>query len=295
MLEDNAIVLLEHTGEIWDPENYDRKFKGWMTLREGFKQSRNVIAIKLAQEITPVRIRQYARTMGITSPIRPVDSIGIGTSEVRLLELLTAYSVFPNKGIRVSPTAVDHIVDSDGNVIYEPTVVRKEVLRTAVAALMVNMMQSVVDEVGGTGHSIRTRYRFRTASGGKTGTTNDYADAWFVGFTPHLVAGVWVGLDDPGLSLGRQPGATAALPLWASFMKEVYAQVEPYRSRAGASFEYAEGLLSRLPVCEDSHRLATKYCPNQGEELFIADDVKPASCPLHGVEGGDTRRRLQRF
>ena len=188
-----------------------------MTLREGFKQSRNLIALKLADEIGPPLIRRYARNMGISTPIRAIPSIGIGTSEVNLLDMVAAYCVFPNKGIYVEPFSIAQIEDKDGNAVYRvESGAKREVLRPAVAVIMTDMMRSTIDEVGGTGRAIRTRYRFRPAAGGKTGTTNDYTDAWFIGFTPHLVAGVWVGIDDPSLRLWpRQAGAAAALPLWA--------------------------------------------------------------------------------
>ena len=305
-LRDNAISLdqvtgkspcqvEENEGDCWEPVNYDRKFDGLLTLREGFKRSRNLIAIKLVMEIGYDRVRQYAANMGIRSPIKAVYSIGIGSSEVRLLEMVAAYSVFANKGIRVEPVAVKEITDAEGNAIYSSPIISTEVLRPSVAVLMTDMMQSVVDEPRGTGNSIRTRYGFRPAAAGKTGTTNDYADAWFIGFTPHLVVGVWVGMDDPRVGLvPRQSGAVAALPLWVRFMKEVYADVEPYSSRANETFEYPEGLLVGRLVCEDSHKLATKYCPRQAEELFIANGLLPEFCPLHGGEG-EGSRRSQRF
>ena len=294
VLEDNAITIPEHTGEIWDPENYDRKFLGPMTLREGFKQSRNTIASKLAMEIGPGRIKQFARNMGIDSPIRAVFSIGIGTSAVRLLEMVRAYSVFPNQGIRVEPIAVKRIEDSEESVIYEPGYKSQEVMRKSVAVVMTDMMRSVIDEPGGTGRSIRWKFKFGPDAAGKTGTTNDYRDAWFIGFTPHLVAGVWVGMDDPSLTLAELTGGAAALPLWAQFMKEVYREVEPYRSLAEETFEYPEDLVSHLAVCEDTHKLATKWCPHQTEDIFIADGVLPDTCPaLHGRT--PPRRRTQRF
>ena len=298
VLDDNAITLRDEiTGELWDPENYDKKLKGPMTLRDGFKQSRNLIALKLAEEIGPRLIRRYARNMGISTPIRAIPSIGIGTSEVLLLDLVAAYCVFPNKGIHVEPFAIEHIADKDGNEFFaRESGDKREVLRPAVAVIMTDMMRSVIDDVGGTGHSIRTRYRFRPAAAGKTGTTNDYTDAWFIGFTPHLVAGVWVGIDDPSLRLWpRQAGSVAALPLWAQFMQEIYDEVEPYRSLARDEFDYPEGLVKRLPICEDTHKLATRFCPNQGEDLFIADEALPASCPLHGGAQTPGQSQLQRF
>ncbi len=288
-LEDNALTITDLDGSIWDPENYDRKFKGMMTLRDGFKHSRNLIAIKLAMEIGPRNIRDYAQNMGITTNIRPFFAIAIGSSEVKLIDMVSAYSVFPNQGIRVEPSAVTSIVDASESTIYESTDSRREVLRPSVAILMTDMMRSVIDE--GTGRKVRS-IGFRPQAAGKTGTTNDYADAWFIGFTPHLVAGVWVGFDDPGLSLARLPGSRAALPLWAHFMKTVYEEIDYYHERAGAKFEYPEALITRRAVCKDTHKLATRYCPRRTEDLFIADGVLPEKCPEHGI---GPAQRQQRF
>ncbi|MEC7226719.1 MAG: penicillin-binding transpeptidase domain-containing protein, partial [Candidatus Latescibacterota bacterium] len=280
-----------------DPENYDKKFKGPMTLRDAFKQSRNLIALKLADEIGPPLIRRYARNMGISTPVRAIPSIGIGTSEVHLLDLVSAYSVFPNRGIHVQPFSIERVEDKDGNAIFSrESGSKREVLRPAVAVVMTDIMRSVIDEVGGTGRAIRTRHRFRPDAAGKTGTTNDYTDAWFIGFTPHLVAGVWVGIDDPSLRLWpRQSGSAAALPMWAQFMKEVYDQVEPYKSMTGEEFEYPEGLIERLAICTDSHKLATRFCPNQGEDIFIKNEALPRACPLHGGSQTPSPSRVQRF
>ena len=296
MLDDNAITIKEINGEIWDPKNYDKKFKGPMTLREGLKQSRNLISIKLAMEVGPKRIARYARNMGITTNLEPVYSLGIGTSAVRLLDLVSAYCVFPNKGIYVEPVAIKQIFDHEGNLIFQPVGNSREVLRPSVAALMTDLMRSVIDESGGTGHRIRFRYNFTPQAAGKTGTTNNYADAWFVGFTPHLVAGVWVGMDNPSLSLWpRQAGSVAALPLWARFMQEVYTTVDPYRSLAAEKFDYSEDLLVEHTVCSDTHKLATRYCPRQTEGLFIKDGILPNECPRHSKGKTQKATRNKRF
>jgi penicillin-binding protein 1A len=309
VLDDNAITVTETNGEIWDPENYDKTFKGSMTLREGFKQSRNLIAIKLAQDVGPRRIAHYAKTMlgdkyyvqgertRSEIPIAPVTSIAIGTSGVHLMDLVAAYSVFPNKGIYVEPIGLKRVADKDGNTVFEQKTNRREVLRPAVAVIMTDMMRSVIDEARGTGRKIRYHYGFKTQAGGKTGTTNSYADAWFIGFTPHIVAGVWVGMDDPSMSLWpRQAGAVAALPLWALFMQEVYRDVEPYRSRADEEFDYPVDLVVERAICKDTHKLATRYCPRQGEDIFIREGVMPEFCPLHGAaRTGKPAKRRQRF
>ncbi len=298
VLNDNAFTLWDYKREqFWDPENYDKKFKGPMTLREGLKQSRNLISIKLADELGPPLIRSYARNMGISTPIQAIPSIGVGTSEVLLLDLVASYAVFPNKGIYVEPMAISRLERKDGDVFFtRESGHKQEVLRPAVAVVVTDMLRSVVDEVGGTGRGIRSKYDFRTQAAGKTGTTNDYTDAWFIGFTPHLVAGVWVGIDDPSLRLWpRQTGSAAALPLWAKFMKEVYASVEPYRSLKNRGFEYPENLVVRRAICKDTHKIATRFCPDQREELFIAGEVLPSTCPLHGRSQEQTPRRIQRF
>ncbi len=298
VLDDNAFTLWDHgRREFWDPENYDKKFKGPMTLREGLKQSRNLIAIKLADELGPPLVRSYARNMGISTPIQAIPSIGVGTSEVLLLDLVAAYAVFPNKGIHVEPMAISRLERKDGDVFFtRESGHKQEVLRPAVAVIVSDMLRSVVDEVGGTGRRIRTTYDFRPQAAGKTGTTNDYTDAWFIGFTPHLVVGVWVGMDDPSLRLWpRQAGSAAALPLWAEFMKEVYASVDPYRSLSNRGFEYPADLVVRRAVCNDSNKIATRFCPNQRKELFIAGEVLPSTCPLHGRLQEQTPKRIQRF
>jgi penicillin-binding protein 1A len=292
VLDDNAITITERDGSVWTPENYDRKFKGRMTLREGFMQSRNIIALKLAKEVTAGRISQYAHAMGLSTRMKEVPSIGIGSSEVILLEMVAAYAVFPNRGILVEPTAVRSVEDADGNIIERSASRRTEVLRPAVAVLMTDMLRSVMDPKGlGTGRGARTRYGFRSPAGGKTGTTNDYIDAWFIGFTPDLVAGVWIGVDDQRVSLANQAGSAAALPLWARFMREVYQTVEPYKNRRAIDFEYPKELVEYRAVCDDTHTLATRYCPNQSQDLFIRGGVIPDTCPLHG-SASSRRRRL---
>ena len=235
--------------------------------------------------------------MGISTPIQATPSIGVGTSEVLLLDLVSAYAVFPNKGIYVEPMAISRLESKDGDVFFtRESGHKQEVLRPAVAVIVADMLRSVVDEVGGTGRRIRTFYDFRPQAAGKTGTTDDYTDAWFIGFTPHLVAGVWVGMDDPSLLLWpKQAGSSAALPLWAEFMKEAYASVEPYRSLRNRGFEYPEDLVVRRAVCNDTYKIATRFCPDQREEIFIAGGVLPGTCPQHGRAQEQDPGHIQRF
>ncbi|MBM3277358.1 MAG: PBP1A family penicillin-binding protein [Candidatus Handelsmanbacteria bacterium] len=294
LVEDNAMSFPEPDGKIWKPENYDKEFKGTITLRQALKESRNLATIALAKDIGPDRVQRYAQQMGITTPIAPVLSIGLGTSAVHLLDLVAAYCVFANKGIYHEPVGIRKVLGEEGNVLYEPPSFSREALNPAVAAIMTDMLRSVVAEPGGTAYQRAQELGFKVAAAGKTGTTDSYGDAWFVGFTPHLVAGVWVGMDDQALSLWpRQSGAVAALPMWLKFMQEVYRTVDPYRRDAGKGFEYSEDLVMRLPVCQDSHKLATRYCPRQQEELFARGGALPDPCPQHGR--GGTPGRRQRF
>jgi len=298
IIEDNAITLYDQTtGEFWDPENYDKKFLGPMTLRDGLKQSRNLIALRLTDDIGPNLIRRYARNMGITTMVKAIPSIGIGTSEVTLIDMVAAYSVYPNKGIYVEPHCISRITDNDGNELFRKISGNKrEVLRPAVAVIVTDMMRSVMDETGGTGRGARTRYGFTPAAAGKTGTTNDYTDAWFIGFTPHLVAGVWVGIDNPSLRLWpRQAGSSAALPMWAFFMKEAYSEIPKYRDLSKAEFDYPEELVTTLSICLESYKLATRFCPNQDQDLFIKSESRPTFCPLHGGQKTSSSRSVQRF
>ena len=155
----------------------------------------------------------------------------------------------------MSPLLLPELKTVFGNVLYEQHPKQREVLSKATAYLMTNMFQTVMDH--GTGGSVRWRYKFYKPAAGKTGTTNDYTDAWFLGFTPHLTAGVWVGLDDPKYTLGRgESGSTAALPFWADFMKRVY-EVMKYPDD---NFQQPPDVI-RLSICEETGKLATNFCP----------------------------------
>ncbi|RMD89417.1 MAG: PBP1A family penicillin-binding protein [Calditrichaeota bacterium] len=274
-LLNQPVVVHNPDGTRWDPENFTKTFGGLTTLREGLRKSINLIAVRLILEIGPGAAVEYARRMGISTPLRPFPSLAVGSSEVIPLELVSAYSVFANQGVRVEPIAITRVEDRYGNVLYEAHPRQQEVLSRATAYIMTNMLEDVVNK--GTGGSLRWRFNFYAPAAGKTGTTNDYTDAWFVGFTPHLTAGVWVGLDDPELKLGPgQTGAHAALPFWALFMKCVYDTLhlspEPFRQPPD---------VVRLEVCEDSGKLATQFCPRVVEEVFNVKYRPTESCDLH--------------
>jgi len=214
---DESVTFIDRwSGEPWTPKNYDRKYKGVVTLRIGLEESRNIVTAKLVDFISPQVAVEYCRRFGITSPIYPYLSLSLGTFELTLDELVSAYCVFPNKGIRVEPYFISRIEDSEGNILEENSLQSSEVISPQTAYIMTYLMQGVMQ--AGTGAAAAD---LGWPLGGKTGTTDDYSDAWFVGFSPSLCAGVWVGYDDK-VPLGKaQTGAAAALPIWKEFFRKV--------------------------------------------------------------------------
>lgn len=269
------VVVMNPDGSRWDPENYTKTFGGLTPLREGLRNSINLVAVRLILEIGPPAVVDYAHKMGISTPLRPFPTLALGSSEVVPLELVSAYGVFADQGVRVEPIAITRIEDRFGNIIYQTPIHRSEILSKATAYIMTNLLESVVNQ--GTGGALRWKYGFNKPAAGKTGTTNDFTDAWFVGFTPALTAGLWVGLDDPQISLGRgESGAIAALPFWAEFIKRVYASID----LPNEIFQQPADVI-RLQVCVESGNLATNYCPQVVDEIFNIKYHPTEMCELH--------------
>lgn len=282
-------VEINDDGTRWTPHNYDNTVSGYMTLREALRQSKNLVTIRLIREITPKLVADYAKRMGITTRIRPVSSLALGTSEVKPIDLVSAYGIFSNKGVYVKPVSITKIEDKTGNVIYQSRSIGREVLSPETTQIMNDMLQDVIKN--GTGYSVRRDFEFYQTAGGKTGTTNDYTDAWFVGFTPHLVSGVWVGFDDPSLTLGPgETGATAALPFWATFMKTVYDSLDFPPKKFAESPNVV-----KIKICKSSKKLITNYCPEPVEELFNIKFVPTEVCDEHPGPQSVKRERKRRF
>lgn len=233
----------------YEPRNYDREFRGPISLRDALAQSRNVPAVRLMETLGPRQVVSYARRMGISSPIPEYLSVAIGASEATLLEITSAYSAFPNQGVRMEPLGILEVIDRDGNVLEQHRPRAHEALRADTAYIMTNLLQSVVQR--GTAVSAAS---LKWPLGGKTGTTDDYSDAWFVGFDPDITVGVWIGHDQKRPIGPNQTGTTAALPVWRQIMAEWIA------SRRG------EG---DPPVFERPGNIVTAQTPG-GSEVFIA-------------------------
>jgi penicillin-binding protein 1A len=275
LLNQDVVVNLPG-GQRWAPENYDHSRGGLTTLREGLQRSLNLIAVRLVQEVVrPSDVVRYAQQMGITTKLDAVDAIALGACSVIPIELTAAFGAFANHGVLCEPFGIQRIVKGEGDVLFEQIPKRKVALSEPTAYIMTDMLRSVVDH--GTAAATRSVYNFNRPAAGKTGTTNDFTDAWFVGFTPQLVAGVWIGLDDPAISLGEgMSGAHAALPIWANFMRMAYDSL----GWEEADFSMPVGVV-RLDICADSFQKAREFCPNVITEVYKVDDAPMDLCPLH--------------
>ena len=263
--------------EKWMPRNYDGTTSGLTSLREGIRKSVNLVAVRVVKELVPAtEVKATARRMGITTDIRAVDAIALGTSEVFLLDMVNAYSAFSNQGLLNQPFGITRVEDRYGNVIKEYFPIREEVLREESAYVMTSMLQTVLDK--GTGGSARWKYNFYHPAGGKTGTTQNWTDAWFVGFSKQIAAGVWMGVDDPRVSLGEgQDGSRAALPAWASFMAAAHDTLGLKRK----SFERPKGVIDNV-ICSTTKDRPTNLCPVE-TEIFIKGTEPSQVCKVHRV------------
>jgi penicillin-binding protein 1A len=221
----DEITLVDRTGKKWTPRDGHTKTKGEMkTLRWGLQVSSNWITAYLMSVFTPEQMVKMMRSFGITSPITPVISLCLGPCEINLQEMVSSYTTFTNKGIRMEPMYVTRIEDNNGKVLATFAPVSHEVISEETTYKMLDMLKGVMD--GGTGGRVRHRYGFRAPAGGKTGTSQNNSDGWFIGFTPSLVSGAWVGGEDRSIHFDRTAvgqGANTALPIWAYYMKKVYA------------------------------------------------------------------------
>lgn len=242
------------------------------TLRSALVHSSNRAAVHLLQRVGLGATIDLANRVGLES-MPAVPSLALGTGEVSLLNLTSAYTAFANGGVLQSPVLVLRVEDADGRVLYRGDSIGRRVLSESTAYLMASMLADVVNH--GTGYSAR-QSGFKLPAGGKTGTTTDYADAWFVGFTPNLAAGVWVGFDQPQAIMRRGFASVVAVPAWAGFMKA---------ATVGAKGEWIEqpAGVSHIRRCRISGGLATEYCELLGEvdDDYVSFGHAPDACPLH--------------
>ncbi len=244
-------ISFETPSGPYTPHNYDEKFEGIITLRRALAQSRNIPALKLANKVGIKSVIDYAGRFGITSKLPPYLPVALGSAEITLMEQTSAYSVFPNDGVRVSPRYITRVTDYEGRVLEEDFPEVKDVISERTARIMTSMLREVV--LHGTGIAA-ARLPFPVA--GKTGTTNDFTDAWFVGFTPTMTCGVWVGYDEKKSLGAKETGAHAALPIWSNFMTVAMSgkdvgnfQPSPITSHAAEKVDTPDA----APATEESH------------------------------------------
>ena len=244
---------------FWKPRNFREEFEGQVTIRKMLVKSINVATARLLREtIGPEKAAAMGRLLGIKSPLPPLPSLALGAAEVSVLEITSVYGVFANQGMRAEPISVKYILDREGNILAENTPSARRVLDEKVAYLVTYLMQGVIEE--GTGRNVKRPYGFTRPAAGKTGTTNDEADSWFIGFIPDIVTGVWVGFDDFSKST-RCTGAVGALPIWADFMKSVVDGSEK-------DFQQPDGVV-KMKIDKDTGLPATKTSAEVVEEAFI--------------------------
>jgi penicillin-binding protein 1A len=271
-------------GQPYSPHNYDEKFEGVITLRRALDGSRNIPAVKLAEKVGMNSVIDMARRFGISSPLPPYLPITLGAADLNLLEHTSAFTVFPDDGIRIDPHMIRRVTTYDGALLEQAHPLVHDVVEPEVARTMTSMLQDVIER--GTGTPARALGR---PAGGKTGTTNDFTDAWFIGFTPEITAGVWVGYDDKSVSLGKpETGAVAALPIWLEFMQgaldgkpiQAFQNVVPLEKVAltknvkvdtpdSAPTEAGEG--------------PTTLQPNQGNGPTVPETMPPGEAPAKAV------------
>ncbi|MEO8945976.1 MAG: penicillin-binding transpeptidase domain-containing protein, partial [Gemmatimonadaceae bacterium] len=220
IIDDSPVSVPQANGTDWQPQNYDLKFQGPMTMRRGLYQSRNIIAVKTGMSLGPAAVIQEARNFGISTPIPPYPSIYIGSADVIPLQLIAGYSAFATLGVRAQPNGILRVENAKHQVIWQPAPQRVQVMSPEQAWIMVSMMKDVIQR--GTAYGSVWDAGFHVPAGGKTGTTNDGTNVWFIGYTADLVAGVWMGFDHPQSIKPNAQGGILAAPAWTGFMTEVY-------------------------------------------------------------------------
>jgi penicillin-binding protein 1B len=259
----------EFNQQTWTPGNYDGEYEGPITLRRALALSRNIAAIKVAESTGYDHVAALWRLIGAGTPPRPYPSIALGVFEATPFEIATAFTIFPNGGTIRPLRAISRLVSSDGKEVAIQNAAPRNVARPDTTFLVTNMMRSVINE--GTGAGARAA-GFTLDAAGKSGTTNDLRDAWFVGFTPELLTVVWVGLDD-NQPLGLS-GTQAALPIWTTFMMRALG------GRANIPFEAPEGI-SFVDIDRDTGKVAAPGCPRIFHESFTAGTAPTEMCALH--------------
>jgi penicillin-binding protein 1A len=276
ILDDSPLTLPMVQGDTWSPQNYDMNFEGQIPMRRALYESRNIPAVRLGMELGEQNVVDMARRLGITTPIPLYPSIHIGAADVYPLEMVSVFSAFATLGTQARAMGITRVETAKGEVIWTPEPIRVPVLAPEEAWLMVDMMKDV-NRRGSAAGSVGSQ--FKLPSGGKTGTTNDGTNVWYIGFTPDLVAGVWIGFDNPQKIKDNAQGGLLAAPAWTSFMTEIYRRKPAPRDwpRPVAIVSKTIDLLSNM--------VWTRDCPGiEATEFFISGTEPTIPCgPMPGM------------
>ena len=281
ILDDSPLTLPMVQGDTWTPQNYDGSFEGQIPLRKALYESRNIPTIRLGMELGESTIIDMARKLGLSTPIPPYPSIHIGAADVYPIEMIAAYSAFATLGMQARAMGIVRVENAQGEVLWAPESVRVPVLSPEEAWLMVDMMKDVVRR--GTA-AAAVGSQFTLPAGGKTGTTNDYTDVWYIGYTSDLVAGLWMGFDKPKRIMSNAQGGRLAAPAWTAFMTEVYR-----RKPAPPDWPRPAGIVTATVDLMTNTQWAPG-CPGvEATEFFIAGTEPTVPCSLMpGLSPTDT-------
>jgi len=265
ILVDTPVSYQAGNGQVWSPQNYDHKFEGPVTLRWALEESRNIPAIKMMDTLGPKNVLEYAKRFGFEEDFPPYLPIALGAGDATLLEVTSAYTAFPNQGVRMKPISILSVKDRDGNLLEENRSEPTDVIRADTAFVMTNLLRGVLTH--GTGRrAINMAGQWPLA--GKTGTVDDNTDAWFVGFDPDITVGVWVGFDDKRKSLGTaEQGSFVALPMWMEFMQ---AYIDGREDKDTPPTFEAPGNIVFLAVDKSNGAVSAPDNPGVISEAFIA-------------------------
>ena len=281
MVNDEPVSMMTPEGE-WTPQNYDGKYLGEITLRYALEHSVNMVAIRVLLDVGAETIITCARNLGLTQHMAPVPSLAIGSCEVIPLELTAAYAAFANNGVRAEPYYIEKVTDKNGAILEQHSHRESRALSPQTSFILTDMLTGVVRH--GTGYAV-PGLGFTRPSAGKTGTSNDYSDAWFVGYTPQIACGVWVGTDErKSLGYGLT-GAEAAVPMYVKAMKALH------RNLPIAYFSRPNGV-AYVTMCKASHKLAVPACPETYKDYCLFDKL-PDVCDIHGTGNENKYEVLQ--
>ncbi len=286
ILDDSPVEIKDGGGTTWRPENFGAEYGGPLTLRRALMRSANAATVRLSQAVGAERVASLAQRTGIRSRMDAVPALALGALEVTPLELVTAYAPFANGGLRVEPSIVNRIEASDGTLLWRANSPRRDpVLDRAEAFQITSMLQSVVD--GGTGRVVRNM-GVRDLVAGKTGTTNNGADVWFIGYTPTLVAGFWFGYDSPRPIASNASGGRLAAPAWAMFYRD------GWREGSDAGAWTAPANLLQRTIDASNGELANEWCPDTHREWFKSGTEPTGLCRTHEAPFIDQLEELGR-